>query len=134
MESGHVYVLESLSDDPQIAGIQDLHKIGFSTTKVETRIKNAANSPTYLMAPVKVLADYRLYNVRASWLEHLLHRVFAEVRLDLTQVDQTGRDYDPAEWFQVPLETINKAVAMIMSGEITDFVYNSELKQLVYRT
>jgi hypothetical protein len=91
------------------------------------------NSPTYLMAPVKVLADYRLYNVRASWLEHLLHRVFAEVRLDLTQVDRKGRDYDPSEWFVVPLETINKAVAMIMSGEITDYVYDKALQQLVER-
>ncbi|PYI69835.1 helicase [Arthrobacter livingstonensis] len=133
VESGHIYVLESLSDDPQIAGLKELHKIGFSTTKVENRIKNAANSPTYLMAPVKVLADYQLYNVRASWLEHLLHRVFAEVRLDLTQVDRKGRDYDPSEWFVVPLETINKAVAMIMSGEITDYVYDAELKRLIER-
>jgi hypothetical protein len=133
VESGHIYVLQSLSDDAQIAGMKDLHKIGFSTTKVETRIKNATNSPTYLMAPVKVLADYRLYNVRASWLEHLLHRVFAEVRLDLTQVDRQGLDYDPSEWFVVPLEIINKAVAMIMSGEITDYVYDARLKKLVER-
>ena len=133
MESGHIYVLQSLSEDPVVAGMKDLHKIGFSTTNVETRIKNAANSPTYLMAPVKVLADYRLYNVRASWLEHLLHRVFAEVRLNLTQVDRKGRDYDPSEWFVVPLETINKAVAMIMSGEITGYVYDKALQQLVER-
>lgn len=85
------------------------------------------------MAPVKVLADYRLYNVRASWLEHLLHRVFAEVRLDLTQVDRQGRDYDPSEWFVVPLEIINKAVAMIISGEITDYVYDKVLQRLVER-
>jgi hypothetical protein len=131
IESGHIYVLRSLSDDPVISGMKDLHKIGFSTTSVEQRLKNAEKSPTYLMAPVKVLADYRLYNVRASWLEHLLHRVFAEVRLDLTQIDQKGRDYDPSEWFVVPLETINTAVAMIMSGEITDHVYDRTLQRLV---
>ncbi|TFD12859.1 GIY-YIG nuclease family protein [Cryobacterium sp. TMT1-2-2] len=131
IESGHIYVLSSLSDDPVISGMKDLHKIGFSTTSVEQRLKNAEKSPTYLMAPVKVLADYRLYNVRASWLEHLLHRVFAEVRLDLTQIDQKGRDYDPSEWFAVPLETINTAVAMIMSGEITDHVYDRTLQRLV---
>lgn len=107
-----------------ITSITGLHKIGFSATSVEQRIKNAAKSPTYLMAPVKVLADYRLYNTKASWLEHLIHRVFAEVRLDLTQVDKKGRQYDPAEWFVVPLATINKAIAMIMSGEITDYVYD----------
>ena len=96
--------------------MKDLHKIGFSTTSVEQRIKNAEKSPTYLMAPVKVVADYRLYNVKASWLEHLLHRVFAEVRLDLTQIDKKGRNYDPSEWFVVPYDVINQAVTMIMSS------------------
>lgn len=133
VESGHVYVLRSLSTDPLIANMQNLHKIGFSTTSVETRLKNAEKSPTYLMAPVEVLADYRLYNVRVSWLEHLLHRVFADVRLDLTQVNKEGRDYDPSEWFVVPLHVINQAVAMIMSGEITDYVYDNEREKLVER-
>lgn len=133
VESGHIYVLSSLSDDPQVSGIKNLHKIGFSTTSVEQRLKNASKSPTYLMAPVKVLADYRLYNTRASWLEHLLHRVFAEVRLDLTQIDQKSRDYDPSEWFVVPLETINTAISMIMSGEITDYVYDKTQHRLVER-
>jgi hypothetical protein len=133
VESGHIYVLQSLSTDPLVANMTDLHKIGFSTTSVEQRIKNAEKSPTYLMAPVKVLVDYRLYNIKASWLEHLLHRVFAEVRLDLTQVDKKGRDYDPTEWFVVPRDTINKAVAMIMSGEITDYVYDAHVQKLVKR-
>lgn len=133
VETGHIYVLQSLSTDPLVANMEDLHKIGFSTTSVEQRIKNAERSPTYLMAPVKVVADYRLYNVKASWLEHLLHRVFAEVRLDLTQVDKKGRNYDPSEWFVVPYDVINQAVTMIMSGEITNYVYDKAERRLVER-
>lgn len=133
-ESGYVYVLQSLSDDPAVARLKDLHKIGFSTTSVEQRVKNAEKSPTYLMAPVKIVATYKLYNTRASWLEHLLHRVFAEVRLDITQVDRKGRDYDPSEWFVVPLGTINQAISMIMSGEITDYVYDRAQQRLVERS
>jgi hypothetical protein len=133
VESGHIYVLRSLSDDPLVANMTDLHKIGFSTTSVEQRIKNAAKQATYLMAPVKVVADYRLYNVKASWLEHLLHRVFAEVRLNLTQVDGKGRDYDPSEWFVVPRNVINQAIGMIMSGEIVDYVYDPTTQRLVSR-
>lgn len=133
IETGHIYVLQSLSSDPLIGNMRDLHKIGFSTTSVEQRIKNAEKSPTYLMAPVKVVADYRLYNVKASRLEHLLHRVFAEVRLDLTQVDRKGRNYDPSEWFVVPYDVINQAVTMIMSGEITNYVYDKTERRLVER-
>lgn len=131
--SGHIYVLQSLSDDPQIAGIEDLHKIGFSTSSVEQRIKNAEKSPTYLMAPVKIVEDYRTYNLKPSALEHLLHRVFAEVRLDLTQVDGKGRNYDPTEWFVAPRKVINQAINMIMSGEIVDYVYDKALQRLVER-
>lgn len=131
VESGHIYVLQSMSTDSLIANMPDLHKIGFSTTSVEQRVKGASTSPTYLMAPVKIVADYRLYNVKASVLEHLLHRVFAGVRLDLTQVDGKGKNYDPSEWFIVPRDVINKAVAMIMSGEITDYVYDAASQELV---
>jgi T5orf172 domain len=133
VESGHLYVLKSLSADPQVASLTDLHKIGFSTGSVEQRIKQADTSPTYLMAPVKVVADYRLYNVRPSALENLLHRVFAAARLDLTQIDRKGRNYDPAEWFVVPRHVINEAVAMVMSGEIVDYVYQPTSRQLAYK-
>ena len=133
VESGHIYVLQSLSTDSVIANIKDLHKIGFSTTSVEQRVKGASRSPTYLMAPVTIVADYRVYNLKASALENLLHRVFADVRLDLTQIDRKGRDYDPSEWFIVPRDVINQAIAMIMSGEIVDYVYDKGRQKLVRR-
>lgn len=132
-ESGHIYVLRSLSDDPQISGIKDLYKIGFSRTTVEQRVANAVNSPTYLMAPVAIVADYRTYNLRPSALEHLLHRVFSEVRLDITQVGRKDRNYDPSEWFVVPLNIVNQAINMIMSGEIVDYVYDVTSRKLVER-
>lgn len=132
--SGYIYVLRSLSADPLIAGIDDLHKIGFSRGPVETRIKNAEKSPTYLMAPVVIVATYRVYNVRAAAVEGLLHRVFAEVRLNLTQVDSKGRNYDPSEWFCVPRTVIDQAVELITSGEIVRYQYDRELRRLIERT
>ncbi|MCJ1698020.1 GIY-YIG nuclease family protein [Rathayibacter caricis] len=131
--SGYIYVLRSRSADPQIADIEDLHKIGFSRGSVEARIKNAERSPTYLMAPVDVVASYRTYNLKASALENLLHRVFAEVRLNVTQIDRKGRDYDPSEWFIVPRGVIDQAIDMILSGDIVDYKYSVELRRLVTR-
>lgn len=83
------------------------------------------------MAPVEIVADYRAYNLRPSALEHLLHRVFAGVRLDVTQIDGRARAYDPSEWFVVPWKVINQAITMIMSGEIVDYVYDSASQRLV---
>lgn len=131
--SGYIYVIRSLSDDPQIGGIKDLYKIGFTRDSVEKRIKNAVNSPTYLMAPVEVVASYRTYNLKASALENLLHRVFAEVRLYLTQADRKGRDYDPSEWFVVPRDVIDQAIDLIISGDILSFVYDAKAQRLTER-
>ena len=131
--SGHIYVLRSLSTDPQIAELTNLHKIGFTRGSVEARIKNAETSPTYLMAPVEVVADYRTYNLRASALENLLHRVFADVRLDLTQADRKGRSYDPSEWYVAPLSVIDQAIDRIISGDIVSYFYDREAQRLVSR-
>lgn len=133
VESGYIYVLRSRSEDPQIASIKNLHKIGYTRDLVEKRIKNAERLPTYLMAPVEVLASYRTYNLKASALENLLHRVFAEVRLDLTQADRKGRDYDPSEWFVVPRGVIDQAINLIISGDIVGYEYDRRAEKLVER-
>ena len=47
--TGYVYILQSGSELPEIKGVENLYKIGFSTTPVEQRIKNAKMEPTYLI-------------------------------------------------------------------------------------
>lgn len=133
IETGHIYVLRSLSSDPQIAGLEDLHKIGFSRTPVSQRIKNAIHEPTYLMAPVEVVADYRVYNMRPSALERLIHRIFADVRLNLSQVGPNGEIYNPSEWFIVPIDAIDQAIEMTVNGDITDFTYDPATQTFIYR-
>ncbi|QTH60267.1 GIY-YIG nuclease family protein [Corynebacterium hindlerae] len=130
-ETGYIYVLKSLSDDPEIRTLDNLYKIGFSRGPVEKRIAGAEKSPTYLKAPVKVVATYRLYNMRPSALEHLIHRVFASVRLDASVVTKVGGTAQATEWFLAPLEAINRAIDLIGSGDIVDYVYSREIGDLV---
>jgi len=131
--TGYIYVLRSLSDDPQIQAVPDLHKIGFSRGPVEKRIAHAESQPTYLMAPVEIVASYRTYNLKTSALEHLLHRVFSEKRLRLSQVGKDGRVYEPSEWYSVPLRVIDQAIELITSGDIVDYEYDAEARELRLR-
>lgn len=131
--TGHIYVLKSLSDDPQISSIDDLYKIGFTTGSVEKRVARAADQPTYLMAPVEVVATYRTYNMKTSALEHLLHRVFSEVKLSIEQVGKDGRVYVPSEWYVAPLDAIDEAVSMIGSGDIVNYEYSAGRRRLERR-
>ena len=73
--TGYIYVLRSLSENPAIRNQRDLYKIGFSTNRVEERIANAERKPTYLMAPVEIVASYKIVNLHTQKLEHLIHTV-----------------------------------------------------------
>lgn len=73
-QTGWIYVLKTQSKNPELTSTKDLYKIGFSSTSVDERIKNAKNEATYLFADVKKMATYKCYNHNADKLESLLHR------------------------------------------------------------
>ncbi len=130
--SGYIYVLRSRSEDPQIAAIKDLHKIGFTRGSVELADQERREVTDLPDGPRRGCRQpTALYNLKASALENLLHRVFAEVRLDVTQIDRRGRDYDPSEWFVVPRAVIDQAIELIMSGAIVGYVYDAKAQKLV---
>lgn len=62
-DTGYIYMLKSKSTNPDVASISHLYKIGYSTTKVEERIKNASQEPTYLMADVSIIIVYNCYDI-----------------------------------------------------------------------
>ena len=125
VESGTIYVLRSKSSRPEITAIKDLYKIGFTVTSVESRIANAKNEPTYLCADVEVVATWKVYNVKSSTFEALIHKLFAPVQLQVT-VD----GHRPKEWFIVPFKVIEEAINAIISGKSIE--YNSQFKQIIY--
>lgn len=125
IESGTIYVLRSKSSRPEIAAIKDLYKIGFTATSVESRIANAKNEPTYLCADVEVVATWKVYNVKSSTFEALIHKLFASLQLQVT-ID----GHRPKEWFIVPLKVINEAVNAIISGKPIE--YNPQFQQIIY--
>ena len=132
IESGTIYVLRSLSDHPYIAEHRQLmHKIGVTGGKIETRISNAANEATYLLAGVEVVASYKLYGINRTKLENLFHRLFAPAQLDLVIHDRFGHPVKPKEWFLVPLQVIDEAVKRIRDGTITSVVFDPKSASLV---
>lgn len=132
--TGAIYVLRSRSDNPTVAANRDLvHKIGVTTMSVEKRIAGAHLQPTFLMAPVDIVATYELYNINQTKLENLIHRIFDSARLDIQIEDRFGRPVVPREWFLVPLFAIDEAVQKIKDGTITQFVYDPQQAKLVQR-
>ena len=67
--------------------------------KVETRIANAENEATYLLAKVEVVSTYKLAGINRSKMEKLFHRLFSPARLNITINDRFGHPVQPEEWF-----------------------------------
>lgn len=129
--TGYIYILKSLSNDPKIQNIKDLYKIGFSTTEVEERIKNAEVDPTYLMAPVKLVFKIKCFNLDPHRFEKLIHRFFGEVCLDVQIIDNSGNLYTPKEWFIVPIKIIEDVIDIIIDGNATNYYYDRYSKRLM---
>lgn len=134
VSSGTIYVLRSKSDNPFIAEHRaTIHKIGVTAGSVESRIKGAKNSATYLFDEVDIVARYQLANIHRWGLETLLKKFFSPAQLDIEIRDRSGRPVKPKEWFLVPLETIEEVINKIRLGTIDQFRYDPDEARLVQR-
>ena len=130
VESGYIYVLKSKSEKEEIKSLQNLYKIGYTTTTSKDRTKNAINEPTYLMAEVEEVSLYKTYNMTTQKLELLLHKFFGNVCLDIDIYDQKGKRHTPREWFVVPLHIIDQTISLIDSGEIVNYIYDQKTEMI----
>ncbi len=132
-ESGYIYALKSKSKKEEISSIENLYKIGFCSTSVEERIKNAEKQPTYLMAPVQIVSSWKCYNMNAKKFEQLIQRFFGESCLEIDVFDENDKRHSPREWFIAPLEEIENAISLIITGKIVDYKYDVEYQKIVRR-
>ena len=91
---------------------------------IESRLSNAEDDPTLLLAKADLVTSFELYNVNRNKLETLLHKIFSSARLEIEIPDRFGKPYRPKEWFCVTLEAIQDAVEKIKDGTITDYQFN----------
>jgi hypothetical protein len=131
--SGYIYILKSLSSNPDISSIKNLYKIGYATTSVEKRIANASKEPTYLMAEVHLEASYKCFNMNAQKFENLLHTFFGNACLDIEVTNSNGLMCKPREWFIAPLKAIEVAIQLLINGEIVHYRYDLALEHVVER-
>jgi len=131
---GTIYILRSKRNDAALAELGELHKIGYTEESVEQRIAGAEHSPTYLEAPIELVATYDCYNANPHKIERLIHAVLQPLKLNLTLRDQHGTRYRPQEWFAVPLPTAKAVVERIADGTIAQYRLDTVSGQLVEKS
>lgn len=131
--SGTIYVARSLSEEAVIKSQRDiLYKIGVTSQDVRRRIADARNDPTFLLAPVEIVATYELQNLSRSKVENLLHRFFESARPgELFIIDRFGKRIRPREWFYVLPEHVAQAANLIKDGRLHLYTYDVRTQKIV---
>jgi hypothetical protein len=128
---GTVYIVESLSEDPNIVALKGkLYKIGFTTQPIEKRLADVEKDPTFLCAKVQLRATYET-NFSPRKLEQLLHQFFAHANLGVEVV--LGRLVVPKEWFVVPLDLVEEGVTRILDRSIVNYRYDAVSRKILPR-
>ncbi|RFU95083.1 GIY-YIG nuclease family protein [Sphaerochaeta halotolerans] len=128
---GYIYILKTLSAEPEVKKFRDLHKIGFTRGTVEERIKNASKEKTYLCTEVEVIDRWACQNLNISKLETLVHHFFSAAKVSIRVRDDKGHLAVSNEWYDVPLAEIRKIVPLILNGTLSKYRYDKKLRRVL---
>lgn len=124
IETGYIYILRTTSDENLVKRYNGrLYKVGYTSKTVEERIRNAKNEPTYLCAPVVIEETWKCININGRKLETFLHNFFEEAQVKI-KVNANHQSQIASEWFNVPLETLEQTVPLIINGKIRNWRYD----------
>ncbi|XKH61344.1 GIY-YIG nuclease family protein [Halomonas sediminis] len=129
--TGIIYILRSLSNDPALKGIRNLHKIGYTEKALESRLSGAERQQTYLEAPVQVVASFDCYNLDPRRFEHLVHAMLHQQRVNVLLHSRDGGTYRPREWFDVELNAARETVMRIVDGTIAQYRIDNTTGRLI---
>lgn len=119
--TGVIYVAK-LTDTPNnLAHYKHLHKVGFSTLTGEARTKHSIRDTAFLQQPVDIIAEWQVYNANARSVEGVLHAFFYDQRVKVSLKAANDNLYKATEWFNVPLDEIEKAINLVIAGDIKNY-------------
>ena len=119
--TGVIYVAK-LTDTPKnLAHYNHLHKVGFSTLTGEVRTKHSIRDTAFLQQPVNIIAEWQVYDANARSVEGVLHAFFYDQRVKVSLKAGDDNLYKATEWFNVPLDEIEKAINLVIAGDIKNY-------------
>jgi hypothetical protein len=89
--------------------------------------------PTYLLANVELVAEYKVFNANTQKFELLLHTFFAESCLNMDVFDSAGKRHSPREWFVAPLHIIDAVIQLLINGEIVNYRFDARTFEILER-
>lgn len=129
--SGVIYVAKLIDIPDNLRHYKHLHKIGFSTLTGEMRAKHSIKDTAFLQQPVDIIAEWQIYDANARSVESVLHAFFYDQRVKMSTKAADEKLYRATEWFNVPLSEIEKALGLVISGDIKHYIMDAAAGRIV---
>lgn len=129
--SGVIYVAKLTDTPDNLKHYKHLHKIGFSTLTGEMRAKHSIKDTAFLQQPVDIIAEWQIYDANARSVESVLHAFFYDQRVRMSTKAADEKLYRATEWFNVPLSEIEKAIGLVISGDIKHYIMDAAAGRIV---
>lgn len=131
--TGVIYVAKLTETPNTLAHYKHLHKVGFSTLTGEARTKHSVRDTAFLQQPVDIIAEWQVYDANARSVEGVLHAFFYDQRVKVSLKAANDNLYKATEWFNVPLAEIEKAINLVIAGDIKDYRMDSVASKVVLK-
>ena len=122
--TGCIYAARTLGSAPEGYATQAL-KIGRTKGDPAKRIASAAEDPTFLRQPARLVRQWDLVGYEPKDVEAAVHAFFSEVALVQEMVDGFGKTISIREWFLVDPEIVDEAVSLILQRRIREHRYDA---------
>lgn len=129
--SGVIYVAKLTDTPDNLKHYKHLHKIGFSTLTGEMRAKHSIKDTAFLQQPVDIIAEWQIYDANARSVESVLHAFFYDQRVRMSTKAADEKLYRATEWFNVPLSEIEKAIGLVISGDIKHYIMDAAAGRII---
>ncbi len=116
-----IYVAKLTDTPSNLAHYKHLHKVGFSTLTGEARTKHSIRDTAFLQQPVDIIAEWQVYDANARSVGGVLHAFFYDQRVKVSLKAANDNLYKATEWFNVPLDEIEKAINLVIAGDIKNY-------------
>lgn len=129
--TGVIYVAKLINTPGNLAHYKNLYKIGFSTLTGAARSKNSIRDTAFLQQAVDIIAEWEVYDANARSVEGVLHAFFYNQRVKVSLRGLDDKIYKANEWFDIPLTEIEKAINLVIAGDIKDYRMDSAYGKIV---
>lgn len=129
--TGVIYVAKLIETPENLRHYKNLHKIGFSTLTGEARTKYSIRDTAFLQQTVDIITEWQIYDANVRSVESVLHAFFYNQRVKVSLKAGDDNLYKATEWFNIPLTEIEKAINLVIAGDISNYLMDGMAGKVV---